>query len=343
MLELARQCALIKKQGVKVIIVSSGAVAAGKEQAPINCDLNNVNNKQMLAAIGQSHLIYTWQALFKIHNIHVGQMLLTRADIEDRERYINARDTLNTLLKYNVIPIINENDAVATDEIKVGDNDNLSALTAILAKASTLLILTDQAGLFTSDPRDNPEAKLITKVDKIDSRLMEVAGGAGSHLGTGGMATKLSAADIASQAGIEVIITSGYQENVINDVANGKPQGTLFKPIGSVTDSRKQWLMAGPPANGKLFIDDGAVEAMLHTGASLLAKGLLDIIGDFERGAIVKLCNTRDQQLARGICRYSSSDLLKIKGKHSDQIKHELGYDYGVVMHRDDLVLKGTH
>lgn len=342
MVELVRQCAQLKKQGHKVILVSSGAVAAGKEHLHLSCDLNNVNNKQMLAAVGQSHLIHTWQTLFNLYGMHVGQMLLTRADLDDRERYLNARDTLKALIKHDIVPIINENDAVATQEIKVGDNDNLSALAAILAKADHLLLLTDQPGLFTADPRSNPDAKLINVVDKIDANLKALAGGSGTQLGTGGMATKLQAADIACRAGVEVIIAAGHKENVIVDALLSKEVGTRFVATSSVTESRKQWLMAGPPASGELILDCGAVNAMKHSGSSLLAKGLSDVLGKFERGAMVKLCDQQGAQIARGICRYSSNDLLQIKGQHSEQINQLLGYDYGaVVMHRDDLVLIG--
>ncbi|MEI4548621.1 glutamate 5-kinase [Pseudoalteromonas spongiae] len=342
MVELVRQCAQLKKKGHKIILVSSGAVAAGKEHLHLSCDLSNVNNKQMLAAVGQSHLIHTWQTLFNLYGMHVGQMLLTRADLDDRERYLNARDTLKALIKHDIVPIINENDAVATQEIKVGDNDNLSALAAILAKADKLLLLTDQPGLFTADPRANPDAKLINLVDKIDANLKALAGGSGTHLGTGGMATKLQAADIACRAGVEVIIAAGHKDNVIVDAALGEDVGTRFVATASVTESRKQWLMAGPPASGELILDDGAVRAMKHSGSSLLAKGLSDVLGKFERGAMVKLCDQNGEQIARGICRYSSSDLAQIKGQHSEQINQLLGYDYGaVVIHRDDLVLFG--
>ena len=343
MVELVRQCAKLKKQGHKVILVSSGAVAAGKEHLHLSCDLDNVNNKQMLAAVGQSHLIHTWQTLFNLYGLHVGQMLLTRADLEDRERYLNARDTLKALIKHDIVPIINENDAVATQEIKVGDNDNLSALAAILAKADKLLLLTDQPGLFTADPRANPDAKLIDQVDKIDANLRALAGDSGTNLGTGGMATKLQAADIACRAGVEVIIAAGHKSNVITDILAERNVGTRFVATASVTESRKQWLMAGPPASGELILDDGAVKAMQHSGSSLLAKGLTCVKGQFNRGAMVKLSDKSGQQIARGICRYSSSDLTKIKGQHSEQIKQLLGYEYGaVVMHRDDLVFLGV-
>lgn len=342
MVELVRQCAMLKKQGHKVILVSSGAVAAGREHLHASCDLANVNNKQMLAAVGQSQLILTWQTLFNLYGMHVGQMLLTRADLDDRERYLNARDTLNALIQYDIVPIINENDAVATQEIKVGDNDNLSALVAILAKADKLLLLTDQPGLFTADPRTNPTAELIAEVHEIDNALYALAGGSGTNLGTGGMATKLQAADIARRAGTEVIIAAGHRENVILDCVAHIPVGTRFSATTSVTESRKKWLLAGPASSGQLVIDTGAVNAVIKQGSSLLAKGITNVTGQFERGAMIKLVDSHGGSVARGICRYSSADLQQIKGQHSEQFKQLLGYDYGaVVMHRDDLVVLG--
>ena len=340
MVELVRQCAQLRQQGHKVILVSSGAVAAGKEHLHMSCDLNNLANKQMLAAVGQSQLILTWQTLFNIYGIHVGQMLLTRADLDDRERYLNARDTLGALLKHNIVPIINENDAVATAEIKVGDNDNLSALTAILAQADHLLLLTDQPGLFTADPRSNPEATLIEEVDKIDDRIRSLAGGSGTHLGTGGMATKLQAADIARRAGVETIIAAGHRPNVILESVNKTAIGTRIKPLGSPIEGRKRWLLAGPVSSGKLCLDAGATDAVVLQGSSLLAKGIKHLEGEFQRGELVELCNARGEIIARGLCRYSSADLSQIKGLHSEQFKALLGFDYGkAIVHRDDLVL----
>ncbi|MDP5214018.1 glutamate 5-kinase [Pseudoalteromonas tunicata] len=340
MVELVRQCAQLRQQGHKVILVSSGAVAAGKEHLHLSCDLSVLANKQMLAAVGQSQLILTWQTLFNIYGIHVGQMLLTRADLEDRERYLNARDTLHALLKHHIVPIINENDAVATAEIKVGDNDNLSALTAILAQADQLLLLTDQPGLFTADPRSNPDATLITEVNKIDDNLRALAGGSGTNLGTGGMATKLQAADAARRAGIETIIAAGHRPNVIIDTVNQTGVGTRFKALESAIEGRKRWLLAGPSSSGKLVLDAGATDAIVLQGSSLLAKGVKQVKGLFERGDLVELVTVQGEVIAKGICRYSSIDLDKIKTLHSEQIKAVLGFDNGkVVIHRDDLVL----
>lgn len=339
MVELVRQCCELKKQGHQVVMVSSGAVAAGREQLLKSCGTSLVD-KQMLAAIGQGQLIHIWQSLFALYGVNVGQMLLTRADVDDRERYLNARDTLTALLSYNVVPIINENDAVATSEIKVGDNDNLSALVAILANADKLLLLTDQDGLFTSDPRTNADAKLIDEVTHINDELRQLAGGSGTNLGTGGMATKLQAADIARRAGVEVIIARGAGSNVILKCMSEQLPGTRFLKLTAPKDGRKKWLLAGPKSNGQIAIDAGAIRALQNNGASLLAKGVTCAFGDFERGDLIDLIDTNNQVIARGLTRFSRSEVNKIKGAHSKNIAQLLSYDAGAeVLHRDDLVL----
>jgi len=339
MVELVRQCCELKKQGHQVVMVSSGAVAAGREQLLKSCGTSLVD-KQMLAAIGQGQLIHIWQSLFALYGVNVGQMLLTRADVDDRERYLNARDTLTALLSYNVVPIINENDAVATSEIKVGDNDNLSALVAILANADKLLLLTDQDGLFTSDPRTNADAKLIDEVTHINDELRQLAGGSGTNLGTGGMATKLQAADIARRAGVEVIIAKGAGSNVILKCMSEQLPGTRFLKLTAPKDGRKKWLLAGPKSNGQIAIDTGAISALQNNGASLLAKGVTCAFGDFERGDLIDLIDTNNQVIARGLTRFSRSEVNKIKGAHSNNIAQLLSYDAGSeVLHRDDLVL----
>lgn len=339
MVELVRQCCELKKQGHQVVMVSSGAVAAGREQLLKSCG-TSLADKQMLAAIGQGQLIHIWQSLFALYGVNVGQMLLTRADVDDRERYLNARDTLTALLSYDVVPIINENDAVATSEIKVGDNDNLSALVAILANADKLLLLTDQDGLFTSDPRTNADAKLIDEVTHINDELRQLAGGSGTSLGTGGMATKLQAADIARRAGVEVIIAKGAGSNVILKCMSEQLPGTRFLKLTAPKDGRKKWLLAGPKSNGQIAIDAGAIRALQNNGASLLAKGVTCAFGDFERGDLIDLIDTNNQVIARGLTRFSRSEVNKIKGAHSKNIAQLLSYDAGAeVLHRDDLVL----
>ncbi|MBO2691175.1 glutamate 5-kinase [Shewanella algae] len=340
MVELARQMATLMRAGIEVVLCTSGAIAAGREHLMYPELPDTMANKQLLAAVGQSQLILAWAQLFSIYGLHVGQLLLTRADLHDRERYLNARDTLNALLKQNIIPIINENDAVATNEIKVGDNDNLSARAALLCDADLLILLTDQKGLFDADPRHNPNAHLISEVANIDDSLRQLAGGSVSGLGTGGMATKLEAADIARRAGIEVVIASGHHPDAIEKIAAGESVGTHFCAIETPLESRKQWILAGPKAKGKLTLDEGAVRAVTEKGRSLLSKGIIAVEGEFERGATVQLLDSKGRKLARGICRYSAVALKRIAGQHSDNIESLLGYDYGdAIVHRNDMVV----
>ncbi len=340
LVELVRQCALLIRQGHQVIIVTSGAIAAGREHLDYPELPNTIANKQMLAAVGQSRLIQEWEKMFAIYGINIGQMLLTRADLDDRERYLNAKDMLQALLANNIVPVVNENDAVATAEIKVGDNDNLSALVAILAEADKLLLLTDQPGLFTADPRSNPNAELIREVHTIDETLHKIAGGSVTGLGTGGMATKLQAADIARRSGIEVTIAAGSHPEVIQHLVDGEHAGTRFLPLASPLESRKRWILAGPPPAGTIVIDEGAAKAVLEKQSSLLSKGIVSVEGNFERGAIARICDAKGKLLARGICRYSSKDLSAIAGQHSQDIQKILGYAHGAVaVHRDDLVV----
>ncbi|MDN5368885.1 MAG: glutamate 5-kinase [Shewanella sp.] len=340
MVELARQMATLMRSGVEVVLCTSGAIAAGREHLLYPELPDTIANKQLLAAVGQSQLILAWAQLFSIYGLHVGQLLLTRADLHDRERYLNARDALTALLAQNIIPIINENDAVATNEIKVGDNDNLSARVALLCDADLLLLLTDQKGLFDADPRTHPEAHLISEVANIDDNLREIAGDSVSGLGTGGMATKLQAADIARRAGIEVVIASGHHPDVIIKVSSHQAVGTHFSPTENPLESRKQWILAGPKAKGRLLLDAGAVKAVSEKGRSLLSKGIIAVEGNFERGATVELLDQDGHKIARGISRYSAIALRIIAGKHSDDIEPLLGYDHGdAIVHRNDMVV----
>lgn len=336
--ELVRQCHQLHQQGHKVIIVTSGAIAAGREALNYPKLPETIATKQLLASVGQGKLIQLWEQLFSIYNISIGQMLLTRADLEDRERFLNAQDVLKAMLDYQIVPVINENDAVATAEIKVGDNDNLSALAAILAQADKLILLTDQEGLFTSDPRKDPSAKLISEIKTIDSEVKAIAGGSISGLGTGGMTTKLQAAEIAGKAGIEVIIAAGSRVNVIIDIANNINVGTLIKPKESRLEHRKYWLFGAPPA-GQIILDKGAIDAILLKGGSVLPKGIIKINNNFSRGAVVDICHQDGYSIARGVTRYNSDALKRIAGHHSQEIIKLIGYEYGAVaVHRDDMI-----
>ena len=317
--ELVRQCAQLHAAGHRIVIVTSGAIAAGREHLGYPELPATIASKQLLAAVGQSRLIQLWEQLFSIYGIHIGQMLLTRADMEDRERFLNARDTLRALLDNNIVPVINENDAVATAEIKVGDNDNLSALAAILAGADKLLLLTDQQGLFTADPRTNPQAELIKDVHGIDDALRAIAGDSVSGLGTGGMGTKLQAADVACRAGIDTIIAAGSKPGVIGDVMEGVSVGTRFHAQASPLENRKRWIFGAPPA-GEITVDEGATAAILERGSSLLPKGIKSVTGNFSRGEVIRICNLEGRDIAHGVTRYNSDALRRIAGHHSQQI-----------------------
>lgn len=340
MVEIVRQCAQLQKQGHQIIVVTSGAIAAGKEHLNMPDIAPTIANKQMLAAVGQGQLVREWENLFNIYGLHVGQMLLTRADLDDHGRFLNARDTIKTLLKHRIIPIVNENDAVATSEIKVGDNDNLSALVALLADADQLLLLTDQAGLFTADPRSNPDAQLITEVSEITDQIYALAGGSVGGLGTGGMTTKIQSATVAHRGGIEVVIASGHKKEVIIDAVNNLSVGTRFPTGKCRLETRKNWIFAGSRIAGTIIVDAGAEHAIAESGSSLLAKGIVGTVGPFLRGEVVVIVDQAGKKIARGVVRYKSTDIEKIKGLHSDQIESCLGFEHGrVVIHRDDLVL----
>ncbi len=340
MVELVRQCAALYHQGKDVIVCTSGAIAVGKQRLNHLHLPPTVANKQLYAAVGQGRLMLMWQRYFEIYGIHVGQVLLTRSDVDDRSRYLNARDALQTLLEHRIVPVVNENDAVATEEIKVGDNDNLSALVATLAEADLLMLLTDQPGLFTADPRTYPNAELIPEVHTIDETLRRLAGGAISGLGVGGMATKLQAADVARRSGAEVVIASGRAPNVITRIVAGESVGTHFHALETPLESRKKWIFAGARPTGKVVIDAGAVRALLGNGRSLLPAGIVAVEGDFKRGDTIFVLSPQRKELARGIARYPSGDLAKIAGCRSDEIEARLGYAYGpVAVHRNDLIL----
>lgn len=340
MVDLVRQCAELHHRGHEIIVVSSGAQAAGRARLNFPDLPRTIANRQLFAAVGQSRLMLTWERFFEIYGIHVGQILITRADVEDRSRYLNALDTFSALIEQRIVPIVNENDAVATEEIKVGDNDNLSALVATLTHADVLLLLTDQAGLYTADPRSNPAAQLIREVPVIDDKVWELAGGSKSGLGTGGMVTKLQAANIAQRAGIDVIIADGREPNVTLRLAAGERIGTFFPANSTRLESRKRWILAGPKPAGKLIIDAGAVRALTKQGRSLLPAGIVDLQGQFSRSDTVSIVDTENRELARGIVAYDHQALRQIRGCQSDTIEQRLGYDYGpVAVHRNNMIL----
>jgi glutamate 5-kinase len=341
LIDLARQIAHLSRQGHELILVSSGAIFAGRELLGMGAPAQkkDVPHKQMLAAVGQGHLMALYQQIFGMYNLLVAQALLTRADLANRTRYLNARNTLQLLLQHGVIPIINENDVVAVEEIKVGDNDNLSALVANLVEADLLVILTDQPGLFTADPRTNALAQLVKEVTVIDDKIWAMAGGSNGDIGTGGMRTKIEAAELATRSGAEVVIAPGNEPDSLIRVINSEPLGTRFLRQFSHVESRKRWILA-EAAQGAVTVDDGAAKALVENGKSLLVVGVVKINGDFERGAPIQVFNKRNQEIGRGLAHYKAQDLRAICGRRSDQIAQILGYDYGpTAIHRDNLVM----
>lgn len=337
--EIARQIAHLHAKGKQVIVVTSGAMAAGRELLQHPKPDHSIPFKQMLAAVGQAHLMHVWSELFASFNISVGQVLLTRGDLSNRQRYLNIRDTLQSLLHYRVIPIINENDTVATEEIKVGDNDNLSALVSNLIAAKLLVLLTDQEGLFTADPRFNPNATLISVVENIDQAIEALAGNSSTGLGTGGMTTKIQAAKLASRSGTETVIASAKVPGVLIHLAEGSTIGTRFHVQASPRESRKRWLLSEKP-QGDLTVDPGAEKQLSSKGASLLPIGISKVAGNFERGAIIQVVSQTGTAIAVGITNYSSDELKKLIGVKTSQIEPLLGYTYGDEMiHRDNMVL----
>lgn len=342
MVELVRQVTHLRSMGHQMVLVTSGGIAAGREVMADHELAHFLPAKQMLAAIGQPRLMAIYSQLFTLYQQQIAQILLTRDDLADRRRYLNARNTLEALLAYGVIPIINENDTIATEEIRFGDNDNLSALVANVLEADLLVLLTDQDGLFTADPRKDPKAALIRHVDQaeIPPAILAGARDSGKGLGTGGMASKLQAADLARRSGTAVIIANGAIDQVIVRLMAGESLGTYFSPLGSHLESRKRFLLAGiKDTSGNLIIDDGAVRA-LKRGGSLLPVGILRPVGEFSRGQSVRITDQKDRTVAVGLANYDVEDVLRISGKQSDEIEGILGYAYGSeVVHHDNMVL----
>ena len=342
MIDFVRQLAELRHQSHEVVLVSSGAVAAGRERLSLQTRSRDIAQKQMLAAVGQSYIMHLYEQMFDMYGITVGQTLLTKADLSDRHRYLNARNSLLACFAHGVLPIINENDAVAVDEIKVGDNDNLSALVANLIDADMLMIITDIDGLYTADPRTVPHAEHIPVVRAITPDIYALAGGSGSSRGTGGMYTKIQAAELATKSGVDVVIAPGARPNVIVEVARGDAIGTRFPATLDRLEGRKRWILAETARSSKIHTDAGAAQALLQQGKSLLAAGIVALEGTFERGQTVRIFHEADE-IARGLTQYSAADLERIKGKRSAAIADVLGYDYGaVVVHRDDMVMMKT-
>ncbi|MBM2831581.1 MAG: proB [Dehalococcoidia bacterium] len=343
MSSLVEQIAHLHHQGQEIIIVSSGAIAAGRHELAISQKSRALLFKQVLASVGQSHLMHVYEQLFGLHKITVAQALLTRKDLTDRHGYLNARNTLLALMELQVIAVINENDVVAIDEIRgnrIGDNDNLSAMVANLVDADLLVILTDIGGLFTSDPHSCPDARLITRVERIDDRIESLAGGSASTLGTGGMATKIEAARLATASGVNVIIADGREPGILLKAASGEPCGTLFPSHMTRLESRKRWMLTNRASQGRIVVDEGALLALREKEKSLLPAGIREVQGDFQRGDIVDIVDQAGEAFACGISNYSSREIALIKGSHSKRIASLVNHVCGTeVVHRNNMVL----
>ncbi len=339
MLGIVEQTAALQQAGHEVVLVTSAAVAAGRERLGFPELDASLPVKQMLSAVGQSRLMQRYSELYDLFEIVVAQVLLTREDLSHRTRFLNARDTLLTLIDRRIVPIINENDTLATEEIRVGDNDNLSALVASLIEADALIMLTDQDGLYTADPRSDPEARLIARVEQIDSSLYRTAGGSGTRLGTGGMVTKLQAAQLATRSGVTTWIASGHTPQVLARLLAGEPVGTRFEPAAGRVESRKRWLLVDR-VKGRLHVDAGAARVLLKGGASLLPVGVTAVDEDFKRGTTVGVITPDGREIAHGLASYDSADIRRLIGVQSARIQETLGYTYGdAIIHRNNLVL----
>ncbi|MFV2081658.1 MAG: glutamate 5-kinase [bacterium] len=336
---LAGEMASLRKKGYQFIIVSSGAILmgmreTGKKKVPVT-----ISTKQALAAIGQSRLMHAYESAFSKFGITVGQMLLTREGLADRKRFVNALKTIGQLMKLEVIPVINENDTVAVDEIKFSDNDLLSSMVVNLASADVHIILTDIGGLYDRDPRFG-EGKLVEVVDTINDEIMDMAGGPG-EAGSGGMSTKVMAAKMTAHRGVPTIIADGKTDGNLTRILAGEPVGTLFMPADKRMISKKHWLAYSGNTEGTLTLDSGAVKAVVKGKKSLLPAGIREVTGEFDGGALVRCINSSGEEIARGITNFSSEQIRKIMGKHSGEIEEILGSGLGEeVVHRDDLVIK---
>ena len=339
--DLATEVCKLRNKGIEIILVSSGAIAAGLKKAGLTKRPTSLSQMQALAAMGQSNLIMAYEEAFSRQGAKAAQILLTRDDLTHRRRYLNARNTLMTLLSWKIIPIINENDTVGIEEIKFGDNDNLSALVVNLTESHLLVNLTNIDGLYDKDPRHNPDAQLIPLVEKVDRRITKAASTIPGFLGTGGMASKLMAARNISLGGIASIIANGSKPDILKDIFSGKSCGTFFLPEVSALNSRKQWIAFTKKAKGSIVIDDGAENALTKNGKSLLPSGITSVQGRFSMGDSVVIQDKNKQKIAIGMVNYSSGDLQKIIGARTSEIESILGYRHDdEIVHRDNLILE---
>ena len=338
---LARELSDLQNQGKEMILVSSGAVAVGVDRLGLSAKPSTIPGKQACAAVGQGVLMHTYEKLFADYGQIVAQVLITRTEAIDRHRYTNCRNTFMTLLQQGVIPIVNENDVVALDELKIGDNDNMSALVAGIVDADLVIILSDIDGLYTANPVTHPEATLVHTVQEITPEIEASAGGVGSSRGTGGMATKIQAAKAATNSGIQLVIASGTEKNAIPRILQGEEIGTLFVSRENRLQFRKRWLAFGAKIQGSIVVDDGCAKAIRKAGGcSILPAGIYQVVGDFQSGSTISVIDKEGHELARGLVHYTAAELEKIKGCKSSDIEGILGHkNYDEVIHRDDLVI----
>ena len=338
----AGQLVAMQKTGIQLVLVSSGAVAEGVARLGLKTRPKQVHLQQAAAAVGQMGLVQAYESCFMRRGVHAAQILLSREDLSDRTGYLNARSTLTTLLDMGVVPVVNENDTVATAELCFGDNDTLAALVANLINADVMVVLTDQDGLYDADPRVTPGAKFIPQASANDNRLTAMAG-RGSSLGRGGMLTKLSAARLAARSGTNTVIANGSEEQVLIRLLQGEELGTLLEADREPVTARKQWLAGQLSLKGKLTLDAGAVEVLQKSGKSLLAVGIRSVQGQFSRGDVVACVDGSGQEIARGLINYDVNEIEKLKGVSSDKIEQLLGYvGEEEVIHRDNMVISDS-
>ena len=334
------QMAILRKRGIEVVLVSSGAVAEGMARLGWKKRPQALHELQAAAAVGQMGLVQAYESRFKNFGLHTAQILLTHDDLSNRMRYLNARSALRTLLELGVVPVVNENDTVVTDEIRFGDNDTLAALVANLVEADLLVILTDQSGMYDKDPRNNPDAKLLHEVQASDPALESMAGGSAGALGRGGMLTKVRAARLAARSGTGTVIAYGREDQVLERVFGGELLGTLFTPDLEPMVARKRWLAGHLQLRGKLTLDAGAVRVLRESGRSLLAVGVKAVEGRFLRGEMVSCIDEQGREVARGLVNYSAEETAKLMGQPTSRIQELIGYvDEEELIHRDNLIL----
>ncbi len=337
---LADELAALAKDGREVVVVSSGAIASGMARLGLTQRPRSIPEKQAAAAVGQSALMWHYEQAFARHGIRVAQVLVTQEDISARPRYLNARNTLQVLLRFRVVPVVNENDTVAVEEIKVGDNDNLAALVAHLVDADLLVILTDVDGLYTGDPRVDPEARRLETVDAVTEEIERLVWDADGQVSVGGMSTKLEAARKVMSSGIPMVIASGRVPGTLRRVLRGEPLGTYFVPRGDRLAGRKRWIAFAVPPQGRLTVDAGARSALVERGKSLLPSGVVEVEGEFHAGEVVSLSAADGKEFARGLTNYDAAELRKIRGAKTKDLEGRLGYkSFDEAIHRDNLVL----